>query len=75
MIWLSPQQRSKAMIELNPIELIIFGVGCWVVINIALLAIVWTWNRMIDWGDGSTTLVQRNIKSKLQSALGKKDGA
>ena len=41
------------MIELNPIELAIFGVLCLVRGIFILLAIVWTWNRIIDWGDGA----------------------
>ena len=41
------------MIELNPTELVIFGVLCLVVGNIIIFAIVWTWNRIIDWCDGT----------------------
>ena len=61
------------MIELNPIELVIFGVLCLVLGNIALTAIIWTWNRMTDYMDGNTPVVRHNIKSKLEGALGKKD--
>lgn len=40
------------MIEFNLIELAIFGVGCLIFGNIAITASIWTWNRIIDWGDG-----------------------
>ena len=41
------------MIELNPIELIIFGVLCLVGGIMGLKAIVWAWNRISDYMDGT----------------------
>lgn len=51
------------MIELNPIELIIFGVLCLVFGMIILTAIVWVWNRISDYMDGNTPVVRHDIKS------------
>lgn len=61
------------MIELSPIELAIFGVGCFIVGNVILFAMIWTWNRILDYMDGNTPMVRHDIKSKLESALGKKE--
>lgn len=63
------------MIELTPIELVIFGVLCFVAGNIIPRVVVWTWKLAIGWGNGNTSLVRPNIKSELDSTLGKKDWA
>lgn len=61
------------MIEFTPIGLLIFAIGSFLLISGTLIAILAVCKWISDYMDGNTSLVRRNIKSKLQSALGKKD--
>ena len=63
------------MIEFNPIELVTFAIASFLVISGALLVIVAVCKCISDYMDGNTPMVRLNIKSELDSALGKKDEA
>lgn len=41
------------MIELGPMELCLFGVGCFIIGNIVFIVVVWICKLISDWGDGT----------------------
>ena len=61
------------MMEFNFIELVAFGIISFLVISAALIAILLVCKWISDYMDASTPLVRHDIKSQLESALGKKE--